>query len=478
MITLNKEIPKNIMPPIHFRDYHVPLLKQYYEANKPIYITPKIDGVHCTINYESFTYECEKLNDNVYVFDIVNKLATQSIYMTLRTIEKKFGRNMIYQPASAQELLLIVKTFDSCTKEKIIKLKPFFIISNNTFCKSGWAELFDILSNEISMPYLNDGWVIYLDNFHVPLKFKPLKHMTIDILYDSTNKKCYSQEKNEIEVMNDVTLDTNILRCYWENKGWVAGEIRDDKKVPNRQFIITTLEMIHNSCPNYKLLWDSDIYFPYYNHTLSEKKLLSKMTINMITKIRNLTFDLIKKHIVQKDKLHILDIGCGKGKLGKYLSNTLKFLYTGIDVDPITLCNSHCNGVYCWKNINDDKFNFDCKSDYAIFVNSFHYVDNKTDILRKLYDVTDVLLIFGIFEDFYKDEIKDDYVHVKKNGDKFVFDYAWKKRKITEKILNKHDVIDSAEISGWNLKCTEKIDAINDFYSLHELLIFVKSKET
>jgi trans-aconitate methyltransferase len=474
MFTINEIIPKSVVSPIHVRDYHIPLIKQYYIENRPIYITPKIDGVHCSVNYEGLIYECEKLGTDVYVIDIIKKSNAQSFYMTLRIIEKKFGRNIIYQPSTSKKLLSNLKSFNIETKHDNIKLKPFFLIKKDTFGMSEWEDLLEILTIECSMPYLNDGWIMYLEGFKNPLKFKPVEHLTIDILYDSTTKKCYSYEKNEIDVVNNFTKNTSIMRCYWKNCRWLAKEIRHDKQMANKQFIISTLELMHNDYPNYKLIWNNDIELPYYQHELSKSKLLSRPIKDFLTEMRDLTFDIIKCNIEQKDKMKILDIGCGKGKLGKYLSKHFSFLYSGIDVDPLVLSNTCHYGVYYWNNINDKELKLN-KADYVIFVNSFHYVDDKCNVLKKLSEITNTLIIFGIFEDYYMKEINNELVKVTKNDGKFMFNYAWKNSDFTEKVLNKKDVIETANMHGFVIKTTKKFDIINDFYDLHELLVFVRS---
>lgn len=474
MFTINDKIPKGVISPIHVRDYHIPLIKQYYIENRAIYLTPKIDGVHRVMNYEGSTYECEKLGTNVYIIDIIGKSDAQSFYITLRIIEKKFGRNIIYQPSTSKELLLNLQSFDTATKHDSVKLKPFFLIKKDLFGIYEWEDLLEILTIECSMPYLNDGWIMYLEGFKTPLKFKPVKHLTIDILYDNKTNKCYSCEKNEIDVLNNVTKDTSIMRCYWEDGKWTAKEIRYDKQIANRQFIISTLELIHNNYPNYKLIWNNDIELPYYKHELSRSKSLSRSTKYFLTEMRNLTFDMIRCNIEQKDKLTILDIGCGKGKLGKYLSKHFSFLYSGIDVDPLILSNSCHYGVYYWNNINNTELKLN-KADYVIFINSFHYVDDKCSVLKKLSEITNTIIIFGIFEDYYTKEINNEFVKVVKNEGDFRFNYVWKNGDFTEKVLNKKDVIESANMHGLVLKNTKKFDVSNDFYDLHELLVFVRS---
>jgi hypothetical protein len=84
-------------------------------------------------------------------------------------------------------------------------------------------------------------------------------------------------------------------------------------------------------------------------------------------------------------------------------------------------------------------------------------------------------MIFGIFEDYYIKEINNEFVKVVKNEGDFRFNYVWKNGDFTEKVLNKKDVIESANMHGLVLKNTKKFDISNDFYDLHELLVFVRS---
>jgi hypothetical protein len=84
-------------------------------------------------------------------------------------------------------------------------------------------------------------------------------------------------------------------------------------------------------------------------------------------------------------------------------------------------------------------------------------------------------MIFGIFEDYYVKEINNEFVKVKKDNGEFTFNYVWKNGDFTEKVMNRIDVIENANIHGLILKSSKKFCVTNDFYDLHELLVFVKS---
>lgn len=462
----------NNVNPMHFQNFHIALLKYYYFSDNLIYFTPKIDGVHSFINCNNFCFEAEKINSNFYVYPTLQKENNQSFLIKLKTIEKIFNKKYMFYISSVNNILDILKNFNNNTKYNNILLKPIFVIDQKLFPSQNWIELLHFIQNEYVTIYPNDGWICYLDKYKYPLKIKPLKHLTIDLMFDPVTNKYLSFEQSTINVTNVISNTKCIVRCYYENNQWVAKDLRIDKKIANKNTIIKSLDFIHKNNINYVNLWNSDlITSPYHSGLL-------KMSTNckkFLHDIRFTTLEYIKNELLHNNNecKSLLDMGCGNGNLGKYLHrNKINISYTGIEIDPIDLCYAYYNGLYYWADLNC--FSSDQYFTHTTFINSLHYVTNKYDLFKKLYDITDCIIVIGIFENNYKNDIDDRFVRVKKHNNKFEFNYGWKKNTIIEKILNKNNLLKISKKTKWKLKYNKLFPDINNFYNLHEMLVFEK----
>lgn len=196
------------------------------------------------------------------------------------------------------------------------------LITNILICND---SEFNKFINE-SGPFQCDGLIITpLLNGNREIKIKPKNLMTIDLLYDG--KKWFDKEKN---IYNNIEAEINlkpnkIYRCYpiGPNK-YQARDIRFDKKYPNSQEIIGTINNIYN------FDWsENTIIKPYYEETKSINNM------NLIKELReqNDIFVSRLKSLNPENGKTWLDLGCGKGKLIDLIKEYNPKSYIGMDID-------------------------------------------------------------------------------------------------------------------------------------------------
>jgi ubiquinone/menaquinone biosynthesis C-methylase UbiE len=168
------------------------------------------------------------------------------------------------------------------------------------------------------------------------IKIKPKELMTIDLLYDGTNWIDKDKNKTSVKIhLNDIKPKINkIYRCYPINKlgdTFEPREIRFDKKYANSFDIINQILTI------YRFDWTKEISSerPYYQVT--------KPNLNQnYFKELNLQTCILEQQITKMNPDNgktWLDLGCGKGKLIKYIKKYNPKKYVGLDVDENILLN-------------------------------------------------------------------------------------------------------------------------------------------
>ena len=237
--------------------------------------------------------------------------------------------------------------------------------------------------------YPTDGYIIV--NKNKKYKIKPKDKLTIDIIYKNNN--WYDRNNNIVSnIITEIKSDNNIIwRCYPKminNKlFFVNKEIRFDKNKPN------PINIINEVITTY--LW-KDTYYYQFKNKVDDYNL--KCIINNNTHFKNIITNM-------KISGKILDIGCGKAKLLRYIKPKL---YIGIDNDMKILKNNMIkyNKKYniIFKNIDMDN-NIDIISkyipkiyfDYIILNFSINHFYNK-DIwkLLKIFSSKKTKIIFNI----------------------------------------------------------------------------------
>ena len=175
-------------------------------------------------------------------------------------------------------------------------------------------------------PIKNDGFIITPLNGNREIKIKPKYLLTIDLLY--TENKWIDRDGFEYKIeCRDIELSNNtIWRCYpvytsADNTHIVyePREIRYDKVKPNTRKVVNNI--INLGLFEHKYSYES-IYRDKFNSN----------TCNWV-EIVSTTNSIITKMIKKLQCVNVLDLGCGNGKILKYINHNKLKNYYGIDLD-------------------------------------------------------------------------------------------------------------------------------------------------
>jgi len=482
---------KSVIPPIHVMPYHVSFMKHQYDSGNDIYLTPKCDGVYSQFklnNNDNNVFQCELIDNFAYVFDIIC-LTISSFRTKMRLLELIFNVKILYTIKNVNDIHTIFNKYhlefkltQSKNSSKIIRTKPVFVINKNTFDSDEIKKLFNIFDNEYYTPdYPNDGWILYIDQLNNPLKIKSLKYLTVDLSYDGMTN-CKTSDGNIIFVHNIPKKLLNcIIRCNWNNNHWEYLDTRKDKNSANNMNIVKNIyENIKNPIQYYDI-WTQHYQMPYYNGNCNANN-------NNIKSLRLASFELIYKILCCVSKIQtsvsIIDIGCGNGSLNKYLlsKHIDQYSYIGVDIDPFILSKSSPNGVHIWNDFNSPTFFSrinNCFFDFAVFINSFHYISDKKQFLINMKEHFHNIIIVDLFDNNNFDNIETGDVIIKRKYDNlFEFNYKWKNNIFIEKIMKKSDfekyIFDA---NGWNIHSCKKFEShtSDKFINLHTMYVITSN---
>jgi len=177
-----------------------------------------------------------------------------------------------------------------------------------------------------------DGFIITPFNGNREIKLKPKNLLTIDLLFK--NNKWLDKEGNKWNhiVKTDPSMDYNnmIWRCYPvcdENNLYIPTDIRSDKIKPNSHQIITNIIKLSTTIFN--------ISYPIIYRNMKTSTSTYSIEWNQIVKKNNQN---IIKMIKKLQCNHVLDLGCGNGKLLDFISCKK---YHGIDLDVNMLAKAY-----------------------------------------------------------------------------------------------------------------------------------------
>lgn len=475
--------------PVHKQNYHHPVLEHIFNSGQNIYITPKVDGVLTNFEYCGMLFECEKLDGNMFLIDVINSVKYQSFYTRFKMLESIFKTKMLYQIKTEGDVCDILNQYaDTFVKHDngVLVIKPIFYINkNNTY-----DGVFDMFSHIIcsSTQYNTDGWIIYADGIQT-LKWKPVPALTIDVEYHQEQQVFTSSDKfilNNIEFDSHVENINGVYRCYYSHaeKKWLARDKRNDKIRGNKLGTITAL---HIQCTGYlhtKYPEDPTVsnLKPYYFDDNNLNKYNKKTESH---NIRNLCMTDIKNHISAESN-SILDIGCGNGALYyNLIKQGRDVFYMGIDIDPFMLSKTPLGGCYLWQDINNldvqhilhktliSKLVNNIAFDVVTLIHSLHFCQDIWKLFGRIKKLTKCVIIVGIFEDYFPGDFELDDVKVKKqeNG-LYDFYYKWKDHKVTDKLLT-NSVIEN--LVGWEITHKHQYKhPTNPFINMHQMLILHK----
>lgn len=211
----------------------------------------------------------------------------------------------------------------------IHNITPEYIDILNSMTTPG-NDLMNYITNE--GPYKNDGIIISPLNGDREIKLKPRNLLTIDLKFtgfDWVDNDNFTY--NDIIKMptTDIILKENLIyRCYpIDNTTYEPREIRMDKKKPNPRNVVNNIMCLYNI--------DYSKKYPYIYNQLN--KYINCDTIwNKIIEANN---NVITKFINMNSNDTILDLGCGKGKILKFVKNYNKYYGMDYDMNSISRAN-------------------------------------------------------------------------------------------------------------------------------------------
>ena len=183
-VTSVKEYHAHYGNPVHVEPHHLPCL-----ASEPLlHITPKADGVQSKlrIEYEQFTtlLQVEMIDNSAYVIDVLEltnyDCSRLNLTERMTLLENLVGMKVIHDwdDKSSDHADTIATYIHDLT----IHVKPIYTYVPNVHDVDSNCKLFEELLQPYQSSYPNDGWIVY-DSGKIPVKFKPIEHMTVDLLH-------------------------------------------------------------------------------------------------------------------------------------------------------------------------------------------------------------------------------------------------------------------------------------------------------
>ena len=395
-------------------------------------------------------------------------------YEYLRNIHPHTKNTSIKQVTSVADLIEAIKEERELFKKfmddsKVDKIrwypKASFLVESATD-KFKQDLILDMIENENSVlaKYVNQEGVYTCDGIILSpligasmrdIKIKPKSLMTIDLLYDGTN--WIDKEKNKTSVkisLNNIKPKTNkIYRCYPINNGnmFEPREIRFDKKHPNSFDIINQILTI------YKFDWTKQMSLdkPYYHVTKPQLNQVYFKELNQQTE--TLEQQLTKMN--PDNGKTWLDLGCGKGKLIKYIKKYNPKKYVGLDVDAnILLNNIYMMDEQDWIkfnpcNLRDDWFENinwysiqNMKFDYIIMNFSIMHLFDSDKFWTQLKSVckpTTKIMFNIVSNNIIEKPYKFVDAYMKYENKKVIYCFPWSQtREISENFISKDEIED------------------------------------
>ena len=297
-----------------------------------LHLTPKADGIQMIRQIpmiKNCSIERMKMGVDI-IIDIYPKIlnSIRECYPLVPSTE-----NVVTSLEQLQELMIREKeAFQNRPIELSWYPKPIYQLDMRKICPD---ELLRFMEKSLDVGYPTDGWVIKAPHQRRTYKLKPIEQMTIDLLH--VEEKWISSDRT-VYTVNECAdpVSFGIYRLQWKNMGWEVREKRDDKIIPNPDFVIDQLEKFH------KFPWKPTDLIPYLNYAyyIHTKPDVNDHIINYLTLQKEITI----KIILSLSPLSILDLGCGKG----FISKISDIDYLGIDIDPLNISK----GKYQFRDID------------------------------------------------------------------------------------------------------------------------------
>jgi len=530
-IFINSESYHN---PIHCEPQHIPYLINLLNNKMPIYVTPKADGIrrHLMVKNsknDQTIYLVESLENGDHIdyliIDVIrcgSKLP-QNLDKRIKMLESLLGQKIIHQidisSLTQDEMIKILDQNYPVYQSSSVNLmiKPIIeLLWNESYSmkREHMICLFNKLMKNSKTNYPTDGWIVYPNTnpSTIPIKFKPLDFLTIDLLHQNGVEYLLNMSKLEQITDHQINFSSNsgingeiqrYLPTYCSDTNQfnltICGK-RDDKTEPN------SLNIIQSIMSRIKSKWTSeqviDQYLSsditYYQH-IEERPTISNGIIKLLERQREKIINLFKKFDFHNKT--ILDLGAGNCSIVNFLKSYNFKRYYGFDIDPIIQANSigkYPKSTMIWgdmsKGIMEYYTNYlaDPNIDMIISINSIHYFD--LDSIAKLCCVStksvEKIIIFGMFAEPINQSIdhlyySEDFNIISHPDDsqKFIFTYPWKHETFTESIKSIKSVVDNLNKYGYKLldlsydeQYDEQYNEQYEYYfKIHKMLVFERS---
>jgi cyclopropane fatty-acyl-phospholipid synthase-like methyltransferase len=336
------KLPSNIEPRANF----INKIKAEYIEELDLYLVFDIDidkNVKERYRYLRSLHP-SILNNNLDVIydwdDLINCINIER--NNLQKFLNKPYKSYRWYPKAAWEII----NFDNIMTEKLISIVCNNSVINNWLCNNG--------------PFKNDGFILTPLNGKREIKIKPKELLTIDLIYKD-GKWCDRDEYNYNDIIKPGKFkDNTIYRCYPINNIYEAREIRHDKTKPNPRDVVNNLISLYNCDYNFSY---NKLYYTKPNNNFNNDYEWNK--------IINDNIKYVKKNIQLLKNNHILDLGCGKGKLLKIINNYNS--YYGLDFDMSNIIKATMK-----YNSNKNIFNYiNLNRDWNNTINKLYKIDNK-----------------------------------------------------------------------------------------------------
>ena len=293
------------------------------------------------------------------------------------------------------------------------------------------------------------------------IKIKPKNLYTIDLLYKDNkwfDRNGYNWDIN-YNIINPI--NNTIYRCYpnkSENKTeFHAVDIRYDKIKPNKHNIVVNIIDLYNLEYKYE-----------YDYVYHDKNTFNAIQWKDVIDCNNKTLQLMLDKINTNSNIinNVLDLGCGSGRILKYIKNYSN--YVGVDADMNMIAkainkynhNDKINFMYCDLNSNWPLIiNTNNKFDTIIMISSLMHF-NSDSFWSKLNNITTnsakILLNIVEMEDNYKYEFDTNFIERKGNTVYYKFPIHNSVRE--ENYININEYLNKY---GWNILETFKPDYNN-----------------
>ena len=442
-----------------------------------------------------------------YLYNNINCVHERYNYLRELGNQSLLNKELIEDYGTLEEHILKEKdNFDKFMKEpyddyRIYPKAAWKIKLNDEFINC----LINDNKNENSLvPY--DGYILSQYNGERELKLKPLQDQTIDLYYNSKMNTLCDRDNHSWNHL----LKLSEKSKYQSNKIYRFSPIlnnsniefkfdgyRFDKKKANPNKIVNNIiSYIRSNLLNNKLV-KGEIYYP------SKQK---KVNTNWkeITDIQNQHLNSFLKKLIPNKNKDWLDLGCGSGRLLKFIKKYDISSYTGIDIDlnqlvmglnnlDSSIKNENTQYVnidnkrfiygdlkkewnnenYLWDSVDNDNIIFERKFDYVICNFSIpHFIgDTYWENINKITTKESLLLFNCVNNKIKTTEWRDKDSYLKYGDNKVQFKFPIHTNELEEEYISEDMINNYCTKYGWEIDVlmTPPGDNLDSFYNWYIL---------